>query len=95
MKSAYELAMERLNQSTPVTKLTAKQKKQLAELDSKFGAKIAEREIALSDQITRASNEGDFEKAEQIRQRLSQERKSIQAELEEKKERIRAETARN
>ena len=30
MKSAYELAMERLNKVTPTVKLTAAQKKQLA-----------------------------------------------------------------
>ena len=45
MKSSYELAMERLNKSAPTTKLTADQKKQLAELDSQYAAKIAQREI--------------------------------------------------
>ena len=44
MKTAYELAMERLNQTAPATKMTGVQKKQLAELDSKYAAKIAERE---------------------------------------------------
>ena len=43
MKSAYELAMERLNKTAPVVKVTGAQKKQLAELDSKYAAKIAER----------------------------------------------------
>ena len=32
MKSAYELAMERLNKNAPVAKLTDEQKKDLAEL---------------------------------------------------------------
>jgi len=41
MKSAYELAMERLNKSAPSVKLTAAQKKELAELDSQYAAKIA------------------------------------------------------
>ena len=89
MKTAYELAMERLGKNAPVLKLTAAQKKQLAELDSKYAAKIAEREISLQDEIARATNAGDFEKAEQFQQQLVNERKAIRAELEDKKEQIR------
>jgi hypothetical protein len=51
MKSAYELAMERLNKASPTVKMTAEKKKQLAELDSKYAAKIAEREIFLKDNL--------------------------------------------
>lgn len=89
MKTAYELAMERLNKTAPVAKLSDARKKQLAELDSKYAAKIAEREIALRDEIAKASSAGDFEKVEQFQQRLTGERKAIQGELEDKKERIR------
>jgi hypothetical protein len=46
MKSAYELAMERLNKKSPTVKLNDDQKKQLAELDSLYASKIAEREIS-------------------------------------------------
>ena len=52
MKSAYELAMERLNKQSPTIKLTDRQKTEIAELESRYKAKIAEREIALKDQIT-------------------------------------------
>ena len=45
MKSAYELAMERLNKSSPTTKLSQNQKAEIAELESKYKAKIAEREL--------------------------------------------------
>jgi hypothetical protein len=89
MKSSYELAMERLNKTAPAIKLTAAQNKQLAELDSKTTAKIAEREIALKDEIARFMAAGDFEKVETLQQKLFKERKSLQAELEEKKEKIR------
>ncbi len=41
MKSAYELAMERLKKAAPTVKLSAAQKKDLAELDSQYTAKIA------------------------------------------------------
>ena len=47
MKSAYELAMERLNKSAPTVKLTEKQKKEMGELDSVYASKIAQREIFL------------------------------------------------
>ncbi len=89
MKSAYELAMERLNKSSPTVKLTDAQKKKLAELDSKYAAKIAEREIALKDEATKAAEAGDFDKVEQLQQQLVAERKKLQAELEGKKEEIR------
>jgi hypothetical protein len=62
MKSAYELAMERLNKASPAVKLTNAQKNQLAELDSKYAAKIAEREIALKDEIAKANESGEFER---------------------------------
>ena len=89
MKTAYELAMERLNRSAPAGKLTAAQKKQLAELDTKYAATIAGREIALNDEVARVAAAGDADKAEALRQQLSRERKSLQAELEEKKEQVR------
>jgi len=87
MKSSYELAMERLNKAAPTVKLTDAQKKQLAELDSKYAAKIAGREIALNGEIAKAAD--DFEKEESLREQLVTERKKLQAELEEKKEQVR------
>ena len=89
MKSSYELAMERLNKTAPAVKLSDAQKKQLAELDSRYAARIAERELALKDEITRLGQSGEFEKMGQMEERLVNERKSLQAELEEKKEHVR------
>lgn len=89
MKSAYELAMERLDKAAPTAKLTGAQKKELAELDSKYAAKIAEREIALKDEMAKVSAAGDLEKAEALRQQLANERKRLQAELEDKKDAVR------
>jgi len=46
MKSAYELAMERLNKASPAEKpLTAEKKARLAEIDRLYKGKLAEREI--------------------------------------------------
>ena len=89
MKTAYELAMERLGKTAPGAKLTAGQKKQLAELDSQYAAKIAEREIALKDEMAKVAATGEFEKVETLQQQLVSERKKLQAELEEKKGRVR------
>ena len=89
MKSSYELAMERLTKTAPASKLTAAQKKQLAELDSKYTAKIAEREIALKGEINAANAAGDIEKAETLQRQLTADRKNLQADLEEKKEAVR------
>lgn len=89
MKSAYELAMERLNRQSPAVKLTDRQRQELAELDSRYAARIAEREIALRAEAERLLAAGDVEKAEAAQNQLVSERKSLQAELEEKKDRIR------
>ena len=88
MKSAYELAMERLNKTAPTVKLSADQKKQIAELEAKNKAKIAEREIALKDEIAAAATAGEFDKVEALQQQLISERKKLQSELEEKKEQV-------
>ena len=89
MKSAFELAMERLNKDSPTVKLTEEQKKQMAELDSQYAAKIAEREIFLKTEIAKAVEKGDFEAMEQLQKQLVSTRKSLQVELEEKKEKLR------
>ena len=89
MKSSYELAMERLSKTAPSSKLTAAQKKQLAELDSRYAAKIAEREIFLNEKLAAAAGKGDYETLTQLEKQLASERKTFKAELEEKKEKVR------
>jgi len=61
----------------------------LAELDSKYAAKIAEREIFLKGELRAAAEKGDAEAYTQIEKQLVSERKTFQAELEEKKEKVR------
>jgi len=89
MKTAYELAMERLSKTSPTVKLSDAQRKQLAELDSKYAARKAERELSLKDQIAKTAGEGNFEKMQELECQLVNERKKLQAELEEKKEAVR------
>ena len=90
MKTAYELAMERLSRSSPAVKVTEEQKRKLAELDAKYSAKIAEREIFVKGEIAKAVKAGEFEQLEQLEKQLASDRKSLQAELEEKKEQVRS-----
>ena len=89
MKSAYELAMERLNKNAPTVKLSEGQKKEIAELDSVYASKIAQREIFLKGEIAKAEMSGDFDGLEQLQKQLGSERKTLSAELEEKKEAVR------
>ena len=49
MKSAYELAMERLQQDGPKVTLTDEQRAALAEVDELYRSKIAEKEVFLGD----------------------------------------------
>ena len=89
MKSAYELAMERLSRTAPAVTLTAEQKQEIAELESKCAAKIAERELFLKGEIAKAAQRGDSEAIEQFERQLVSDKKSARAELEEKKEKVR------
>jgi hypothetical protein len=89
MKSAYELAMERLSKAAPSVRLTAEQKAEIAELESKCAAKVAERELFLQGEIAKAVERGDAETAQQMEKQLVNDRRSLRANLEEKKEQVR------
>jgi hypothetical protein len=89
MKSAYELAMERLQKGSPSTSLTDEQKKELAEVDSKYQAKIAEKELFLKDQIRKAQTEGKADDIDSLQNQLVSEVRRLRDECEEKKEKLR------
>ena len=89
MKTAYELAMERLSKTAPVVKLSAEQKKEIAELESKCAAKIAERELFVKGEIAKAVDRNDYDAIPQLEKQLVSDRKSLQADLEEKKAKVR------
>jgi hypothetical protein len=89
MKSSYELAMERLSKSAPTVKVSDAQKKEMAELDSIYAAKLAERELFLKGEMQKATAAGDVEAIRQLEKQFTSERKSFAVELEEKKEAVR------
>ena len=93
MKTAYELAMERLSKGAPAIKLTAEQKQAIAELESKTAAKIAERDLFLKGEITKAVDRNDDAAVEQLEKQLVMERKALRAELEAQKEKVRQQRA--
>ena len=90
MKSAYELAMERLEKKTPSVALTPEQKAEIAEIDSTFKARIAERELFLKAEITKATAAGNLDEAESLQKQLALEMRRLQEEAETKKEKLRA-----
>ncbi|MEO5960263.1 MAG: hypothetical protein ABIZ49_07650 [Opitutaceae bacterium] len=91
MKSAYELAMERLAKSDPAgsAPLTPEKKSRLAEIDRVYKGKLAEREIFLKKQLEEAFSAQKFEDAEKIKKQLVHERARLDEEREEEKERVR------
>jgi len=90
MKSAYELAMERLEKKAPSLALTDAQKAQIAEIDSTFKARIAERELFLKGEINKAQAAGNLEEAESLQKQLSIDLRRLQEDAEAKKEKLRA-----
>ena len=89
MKSSYELAMERLNKASPSAKITDAQKKELAELDIVYAAKVAERELFIKDELLKAREKGDYEAYQSLERQLVADRKNLTADLEEKKDKVR------
>ena len=89
MKSAYELAMERLEQQSPTKQLTAAQKSEIAEIESTCRARIAERELFLKGEIAKAQAAGKFEDIESLQNQLAMDTRRINQECESKKAKVR------
>ena len=91
MKSAYELAMERLAKSDPSAgrALTPEQKGRLAEIDRVYQGRIAEREIFLKQQLEAAFAAQNLDEADKVRKQIANERARLEEEREDEKERVR------
>jgi hypothetical protein len=89
MKSAYELAMERLEKAAPTKKLTPEQIANIQEIDSVFKAKIAERETMAQAAIAAAKAANSIENVRMLQGTLAQELRKLRDECEEKKEKVR------
>ncbi len=89
MKSAYELAMERLEKQEPSAHLTDAQKAEIAEIESSSKARIAEKELFLRGQIAKASAARQFGEVEDLERQLSSEIRRIRESAEAKKDKVR------
>lgn len=88
MKSAYELAMERLEKASPSgPPPSEEQKKELAEIDKIYEAKIAERKIMAGQEIQK--NYGNYEAVLKIQENLREDIQKLEEEREAKKQAVR------
>ena len=81
--------MERLQKNTPSASLSDEQKAQLAEIDSQFQAKIAEKKIFLSQEIKKAIATGQVDEVEKLQRQLTSEIQRLQNDCDSKKEKLR------
>lgn len=85
MKSAYELAMERLGGKS--RELTTEQKEALAEIDKIYEAKIAQASFSAQNKLTACQN--DPQKRKQLEEGALWELRALEEEREKKKEELR------
>ncbi len=92
MKTALEIAMEKLAAMDPdgARTLSAGQKAELAEIDSKFKAKWAEREIFLQRKMKELLQAGDWQQAELVQEEMRREKLSLDRDREEARARVRS-----
>ena len=82
--------MERLEKASPSIAFTEEQKKEIAEIDSIYRAKIAEKELFLKGEIRKAQNANKFDEVESLEKQLASEIRRLQEECEAKKGKLRA-----
>jgi len=82
--------MEALERESPSISLTEDQKREIAEIDSAYRAKIAEKELFLKDQIRKAQSTGNVEEVKSLETQLTSEIRRLREDCEAKKEKRRA-----
>ncbi len=87
MKSAFELAMERMG--GPVRSLSEEQKKKIAEIDSIYRAKIAERKLRFEDEMKKSQS--DPETSSKLRSQIQCEIRELEEKCEKQKDAVRSE----
>ena len=89
MKSAYELAMERLKVKDPGLLLSDGQKQRIAEIEAKCKADTAAKELLLKGEIAKALAAGSHEEAAQIQRQLADEIRRFEEKRDREKEAVR------
>ena len=88
MKSAFELAMERLGGSKTYS---GEQKQKLAEIDRNFDAKKAEVRIRAEDQLKKLGEDPEGAKEKEVRETMARDIARIEEKREREKEKVRNE----
>jgi hypothetical protein len=91
MKSAYELAMERLAAKEPAVRLSDDQKTRIAAVESKCKADIAAKELLLRGEMDKASTARDLDQVAQLQRQLSDEIRRLEEKRDREKASIRGE----
>lgn len=92
MKSALELAMEKVNRQGGKSRaLTDDQKQQLQEVGKDLAARIAEVKIMSGQRMEEARAAGNVERLEELEDQAARETSRLRREAERKKEKIREE----
>ncbi|MBJ7326635.1 MAG: hypothetical protein JHC52_04730 [Chthoniobacterales bacterium] len=91
MKSAYELAMERLAAKEPVLQLSADQKQRIAAIEAKCKADIAAKELLLQSELAKTLTAGATEEAAKIQRQLTDEIRRFEEKREREKDAVRSE----
>jgi Spy/CpxP family protein refolding chaperone len=88
-KSAFELAMEKLKAQGGYEerKLTKKQKAEIADIRSRYRARIAQAEIENQSKLASVAS---YEELDKLKSDLARERERLNAEMEEKVEEVRS-----
>ena len=92
-KSAVELAMDRMERETgdAPRRLSEEQKKRIADIRTRYEARIAEEEIAAQSHLRAAAQTGDSAAFEEAKRRLASEKRRLEEGRDREIERIRKE----
>ena len=95
VKSAYELAMEKLRkkdseQGLETTPLSDAQKQEIAEIRNFYRAKLAEREILFQSELKKARATGEAEVVTTTEDGYRRDRRVLESEMEEKLRAVRS-----
>ena len=89
MKSAYELAMERLEAQNPGLQLNDDQKKRIAEIEAKCKADIAAKELLLQSEMAKETAGGPSEEIARTKRQLADEIRRFEERRDREKDAVR------
>jgi hypothetical protein len=89
MKSAYELAMERLEAASPGVELTDEQKGRIADIETKCKADIAAKELLLHGEMAKAEAAGQPDEISRIQRQLADEIRRLEEKRDREKDAVR------